>query len=337
MVCSAFGGTPGECKIAVGGVQDCCEKPKNISLADYLQLIMSVPKLDAGIMALEEGNVVRGAYQTLRQPITQGWNEVTKPFASYAENITGAVDNFFQPVEEFVDKAVEKLTEQIQKIMADVFKSAGQDAAIEEAATSAATQATESLANGAASWMSTVSTIYTAYVVTMVMIQMVWKCEEEEFTMNAQRQLKNCTYVGDYCKSDSPFGCIEKREAYCCFNSPLSRIIQEQVRGQLGRNFGSARNPECGGIPLDQIADIDWERVDLDEWLGILQANGQFPSSHEDLNLETLTGAGSPFNTDGDRLSAGDRAAARLDGIDVDAKRREAMEVFIPETGGPAF
>ncbi|WP_436286825.1 conjugal transfer protein TraN [Xenorhabdus poinarii] len=24
--------------------------------------------------------------------------------------------------------------------------------------------------------------------------------------------------------------CIEKRKAYCCFNSPLSRIIQEQVR-----------------------------------------------------------------------------------------------------------
>src|SRR5260364_12843 len=29
--------------------------------------------------------------------------------------------------------------------------------------------------------------------------------------------------------------CIEKRESYCCFNSPLSRMIQEQVRPQLGK------------------------------------------------------------------------------------------------------
>ncbi|MDF5446992.1 conjugal transfer protein TraN, partial [Vibrio parahaemolyticus] len=96
-----------------------------------------------------------------------------------------------------------------------------------------------------------------------------YKCEEEEFTMNAKRALKNCTYVGSYCKSKVLGACIEKREAYCCFNSPLSRIIQEQVRPQLGQNFGDPKNPQCEGIPLDKIAEIDWSKINLDEWLGI--------------------------------------------------------------------
>ena len=50
----------GECKIAVGGVSDCCEKPTNISLSDYLDLIMAVPKLDGAVMSLSDGNVMKG-------------------------------------------------------------------------------------------------------------------------------------------------------------------------------------------------------------------------------------------------------------------------------------
>ena len=57
-------------------------------------------------------------------------------------------------------------------------------------------KAAEQLMQSATTWMSTAMTIYTIYVVTMVMIQMIWKCEEDEFTMNAQRALNNCTYVG---------------------------------------------------------------------------------------------------------------------------------------------
>lgn len=48
------------------GVSDCCEKPTNISLADYLNLIMAVPKLDGAVMGLTDGNALKGAYQVLR-------------------------------------------------------------------------------------------------------------------------------------------------------------------------------------------------------------------------------------------------------------------------------
>ncbi|ENI8049712.1 conjugal transfer mating pair stabilization protein TraN [Vibrio cholerae] len=337
VICSAFAGEAGECKIAVGGVSDCCEKPSNISLADYLNLIMAVPKLDGAIMALgSEANpsAIKGAYQILREPVLEGWTEVTKPFASYIENMSGAVDSFYQPVEQFVDELIDQLTEQVKEVMADVMKSLGQDAATQEAAAGGAGKlAQESLMESAATWLSTAMTIYTVYVVAMVMIQMIYKCEEEEFTMNAKRALKNCSYVGSYCKSKVLGACVEKREAYCCFNSPLSRIVQEQVRPQLGMDFGNADNPQCGGIPLDKIAEIDWSKVNLDEWLGILQQNGKFPDPSS-LNLDSLTGAGSDFNIDGSRKNAQERTLERLNGIDVDKARRDLASEIFPDWDG---
>ncbi|SHG13859.1 Type-1V conjugative transfer system mating pair stabilisation [Vibrio gazogenes DSM 21264] len=141
------------------------------------------------------------------------------------------------------------------------------------------------------------------------------------------------TFVGSYCKSKVLGACIEKREAYCCFNSPLSRIVQEQVRPQLGMSFGSPKNPQCGGIPLDKIAEIDWSKVNLDEWLGILQQNGKFPDPSS-VNLESLTGSGSDFNIDGGRLNTEERTLNRLNGIDVDAKRREAAQQVFPDWKG---
>lgn len=332
--CTVFGGEAGECKIAVGGVSDCCEKPTNISLADYLNLIMAVPKLDGAVMGLTDGNALKGAYQVLREPALQGWTEVTKPFTSYIENVSGAVDSFFQPVEQFVDQLIDQLKEQVKEVMMDVMKSAGQDAATEQAAAAASEQAAEAMMETATTWLSTAMTIYTVYVVAMVMIQMIYACEEEEFTMNAKRALKNCTYVGSYCKSKVLGACIEEREAYCCFNSPLSRIIQEQIRPQLGESFGSPKEPQCGGIPLEKVAEIDWSKINLDEWLGILQQNGKFPDPNA-INLDSLTGAGNDFNVDGTRKNAQERALERLEGIDIDAKRKEATNSIDPQTGAP--
>jgi len=332
--CTVFGGEPGECKIAVGGVSDCCEKPTNISLADYLNLIMAVPKLDGAVMGLSDGNALKGAYQVLREPALEGWAEVTKPFTSYIENVSGSVDSFFQPVEQFVDQLIDELKEQVKKVMMDVMKTAGEDAATEQAAAAASEQAAEAMMESAATWLSTAMTIYTVYVVAMVMIQMIYACEEEEFTMNAKRALKNCTYVGSYCKSKVLGACIEERESYCCFNSPLSRIIQEQIRPQLGESFGSPKEPQCGGIPLEKVAEIDWSKINLDEWLGILQQNGKFPDPSS-INLDSLTGSGNDFNIDGTRKNAQERALERLQGIDVDAKRREATSSIDPHTGAP--
>ncbi|MGC6226950.1 conjugal transfer mating pair stabilization protein TraN [Proteus mirabilis] len=333
VMCSAFAGEAGECKIAVGGVSDCCEKPTNISFADYLNLIMAVPKLDGAVMGLSDGSAVKGAYQVLRDPVMSGWTEITQPFASYIENISGAVDSFLQPVQQFAQETIGALKEQITKLTSEALGNASATGAAGVPAGAPESMTEQILGQQGAAMLSTVMTVYTVYVVSMVMIQMIWKCEEKEFTMNAKRALNSCTYVGSYCKSKVLGACVEERESYCCFNSPLSRIIQEQVRPQLGLNFGDARTPQCGGIPLDRIADIDWSKVNLDEWLGILQQNGKHPDPAS-LNLDALTGAGSDFNIDGTRQDASERIMERLEGINVDKIRNDKAREIFPDLDG---
>ncbi|HBC7138589.1 TPA: conjugal transfer mating pair stabilization protein TraN [Proteus mirabilis] len=333
VMCSAFAGEAGECKIAVGGVSDCCEKPTNISFADYLNLIMAVPKLDGAVMGLSDGSAVKGAYQVLRDPVMSGWTEITQPFASYIENISGAVDSFLQPVQQFAQETIGALKEQITKLTSEALGNASATGAAGVPAGVPESMTEQILGQQGAAMLSTVMTVYTVYVVSMVMIQMIWKCEEKEFTMNAKRALNSCTYVGSYCKSKVLGACVEERESYCCFNSPLSRIIQEQVRPQLGLNFGDARTPQCGGIPLDRIADIDWSKVNLDEWLGILQQNGKLPDPAS-LNLDALTGAGSDFNIDGTRQDASERIMERLEGINVDKIRNDKAREIFPDLDG---
>ncbi|EBW5065518.1 conjugal transfer protein TraN [Salmonella enterica subsp. enterica serovar Typhimurium] len=333
VMCSAFAGEAGECKIAVGGVSDCCEKPTNISFADYLNLIMAVPKLDGAVMGLSDGSAVKGAYQVLRDPVMSGWTEITQPFASYIENISGAVDSFLQPVQQFAQETIGVLKEQITKLTSEALGNASATGAAGVPAGAPESMTEQILGQQGAAMLSTVMTVYTVYVVSMVMIQMIWKCEEKEFTMNAKRALNSCTYVGSYCKSKVLGACVEERESYCCFNSPLSRIIQEQVRPQLGLNFGDARTPQCGGIPLDRIADIDWSKVNLDEWLGILQQNGKLPDPAS-LNLDALTGAGSDFNIDGTRQDASERIMERLEGINVDKIRNDKAREIFPDLDG---
>ncbi|EGQ9728219.1 conjugal transfer mating pair stabilization protein TraN [Vibrio cholerae] len=332
--CKAFSGDEGECKIAVGGVQDCCEKPSGLSMGDYLTLMMSVPKLDGAIMALDSGSAIKGAYQAIRDPAISGWTEITKPFTSYMENITGAIDNFTKPITDLAKEAIQALKDEIAKITGKALGNASATGSAGVPAGASEGMMEQMVGQQAASILSGIMAAYTAYVVAMMIIQIVWKCEEEEFELNAKRALNSCHQVGSYCKTKVLGACIEKRQTYCCFSSPLSKIIQQQIRPQLGLSWGSAKAPQCDGIPLNRLAEIDWEQVNLDEWLGLLQANGKFPESSA-IDLDSLTGAGSVFNTDGTRLNAADRAQERLKGVDLDAVRKDAGDSLLLDKGAP--
>ncbi|WP_425595324.1 conjugal transfer protein TraN [Morganella morganii] len=123
--------------------------------------------------------------------------------------------------------------------------------------------------------MDTYLTAYMIYSVTMILIQLIWKCELSEFEMNAKRVLKSCHYVGSNRKSKFLGACVEKRQSYCCFTSPLSRIIQ--VRPQLGLGWGSVKSPNCEGLTASQLNQVDWSQVNLDEWIPILSITGNLP------------------------------------------------------------
>jgi len=53
------------------------------------------------------------------------------------------------------------------------------------------------------------------------------------------------------------------------------------------------------------------------------------------MTIDALTGIGSNMDTDGSRRNAQQRTPERLEGVDVDAVRREAADTIVVETGKP--
>ena len=129
---------------------------------------------------------------------------------------------------------------------------------------------------------------YLVYSIVTILIQLIWECTEDEFTLGVQRELKACHRVGAYCQKNFFGACIESRDSFCCFNSPLSRILHEQIRGQTGTGYGSAKHPNCSGIAVETLSEVDWSQIDLSEWLTMLTAADLIVTT-TDLNLETLT------------------------------------------------
>ncbi len=321
--CRIFTGEAMECKKAVGGIVNCCERPSGVSLADYITLVMATLKLDGAITSWNAtstaGQALKGAWETLRQPIAQTWDTVTQPFTSAAESITGEASL----MQAMINSAAEAVGE--------LFGAGAQSALFTCTANCVAgpsgayVSGTFQLAGWAAAAMTVLQVIlwaYMIYQIAMILIQIIWKCEKDEFALGAKRELKTCHAVGSYCATQVVGQCIEKREAYCCFSSPLSRILQEQIRPQLGRGWGDAEDPDCEGIAVGDLEKVDWNRVNLDEWLGILAATGHLPTTR-DLSVDGLTGSGNVLDTTRQRPNSQERLQNRIDPIDVDGVRRQ--------------
>jgi len=354
--CSVFGGKGYECKVALGGVQNCCNVPTTITAAGYITALMQMSKMNTSLMAVQNGNAVVGAYQTIGKAVGQGVSEVTKPFTSYIENISGSVDSFMQPINVFIDELKQKIkdtiTNTIKKMVSSMAQESGASGAAAEAAKQQADKAAEDQAKNIVGQMSsaasTLMAVYAYYVVAMMIIQTVFKCEQPEFELAGKRKAMVCEKAGDYCKTETLGGlggCIEKRDVYCCYSSPMSRIIHKQVAPQLGlaaqKIDEKHTEPNCSGIPINQVASIDWSQVDLSEWTAILSDNNLMPDAAS-MALEVLTGTGitganpegnalnlisqqgSPNQPSTPRVDAKTRTEERLDGLDIDQARRDA-------------
>ncbi len=98
------------------------------------------------------------------------------------------------------------------------------------------------------------------------------QCKESEKTLGKLREFGsldgNCHYIGDYCSEKWPLvGCVQKKKTYCCFSSPLARIIQEGGRPQLGIGWGIPEAPQCRGFTPEEFQKIDFSKVNFSEWI----------------------------------------------------------------------
>lgn len=170
-----------------------------------------------------------------------------------------------------------------------------------------------------------------------------WACNQREFDLAVQREIGNCSFAGTFC-SRRVFGvCLQTREAYCCYSSPMSRLLRAHADGGTIQH-GDPRRPNCAGISLERMASIDWDALDVTPLVSNMQQGGAFPSSAERGSgaVERFTGSGATAGG-ADRVNVIDRTSDRLGAIDVDAAandiRAEAL-TYRPEadteTSGPA-
>lgn len=282
--CEVFAGEAMECKRALGGYQDCCEQPVSVGLADYLKLTMAsydlAQKMHLGQTLANAGLNVPGAWNAIRNFASSSLSTITQPFTSAWGSLTQSYGG--AAVEAIESFSLEALKQEMMNATAEfVAETFGQEVAsmfFSQTGTNAAGEAVYGLSETFATALNVVMWIYTIYLLVNILIDIIWACEEEEFLLAARREMNACIRVGSYCASDSPFGCIETRDAYCCFSSPLARIVMEGARPQFNLETGTPQAPDCAGLTIAQVAALDWSQIDLGQWYAILAANGIIPN-----------------------------------------------------------
>ena len=353
--CAVFTGQAASCKRVLAGTVDCCQDVQGVGIADYLQLAFAVSALDGAMATLDPTNPLRGGWEVIGSPVTASWDWIGGQFTSALNGITGsttpaasseaAMSVLGAAQQQLMRQAAQWTLETFGPTAANALFTVNGGAAV--AADGTLVAGTTQLGGAAAvagTALSWIAAAYAAYQAALILAQIIWACEDEELELAVKRELKQCTSLGSYCATDSFAGCIESRRSYCCYASPISRILQEQIRPQLGLSFGDAEDPNCSGLSFTALKQVDWSKVDLDEWVALLADNGQLPDA-ESITLERLTGnlraidAAAPAGGAAERPDVARRTAARTDQVDVpgalSSARDELMPYLRPGAGAP--
>jgi len=98
-----------------------------------------------------------------------------------------------------------------------------------------------------------------------ILIKML-SCTMDEAKLQMHKGSNLCTPVGTYCSQKILWVCTVNTQAYCCYNSILARIINEQGRPQLGKTYGPPQSPDCSGFTINEVQQLDFSKIDLSEF-----------------------------------------------------------------------
>ncbi|MCC9289620.1 conjugal transfer mating pair stabilization protein TraN [Pseudomonas aeruginosa] len=327
--CKVFNGEAMECEKALGGYVDCSEAPESVSIFDYVILTMNSLKMTSSLEALSRtGNLFAPGYCAAgtEAALSVGSSDIKGRWGTIVDSATAAFNERFQGAA--MGQIQHWLMQQGYDAMVEMGACAAAIAVFGTGAEGSATQGTvTALSANAAMVVNMIGWVYMVYVIVDLVINIISECEQMEFELGAKKESRQCHFDGSYCACEALGSCVDKREAYCCFGSVVAGIIQESARDQLGFGWGDVKSATCEGFTPAQMAHMDWSRVDLSEWNGMLNLAGGLPTANTD-SLEDITRSGSKLqSTDGvKRLNTLDRNVQRLDNFDVDAVNRKAEE-----------
>jgi len=276
--CVLFTGEGHTCKVVFWGVQDCCDQPTGVNMADYIRMTYYTYKvsnrqailqamdslgLDASGAWAELSNWASNTYDTLSEPIVSAWDSLASdtPLSSMGSPTDA------------ITEALQYVQDELRQWTIDTFGTE-----VGESLFGALGSPADFLTSEIGSIISVIGTVYMYYRLFVLAVQIIYECEEQELQLAFKRDLRACHYLGRYCAKKVLGICYMRADSYCCFKSPFSRIIQEQVRKQIIGWPPAGPNPECRGLSVAELQSVNWSLVDLSEWLAILQTATLMPT-----------------------------------------------------------
>lgn len=109
-------------------------------------------------------------------------------------------------------------------------------------------------------------------------------CSPAEKQLDVKDHKGLCHFVGSFCSEKVLGVCVTSKKTYCCFESELSRILQEQGRPQIGKKWDSAKTEQCKGFSLDEFAQLDLSVMDFSEVYAKFLDAAKLPNELETAN-----------------------------------------------------
>ncbi len=91
-------------------------------------------------------------------------------------------------------------------------------------------------------------------------------CTSDERLLSEMRAKHLCHPTGTFCSHKGLLGkCSTKTSIFCCFGNRLARLVHEQGRPQIGMGWGTAREPQCQGLSVEQFSKMDLSNMNFSE------------------------------------------------------------------------
>ena len=107
--------------------------------------------------------------------------------------------------------------------------------------------------------------------IAMMVYQELISCDEDELLLGVRRGAGLCEYVDSECSGKILKTC---KRYYCCYNSKLARIINEQGKAQIGKD-----KTDCSGFTPGEFSRLDFSAIDLTEFINDVMSSVEIPSA----------------------------------------------------------
>jgi conjugal transfer mating pair stabilization protein TraN len=116
-----------------------------------------------------------------------------------------------------------------------------------------------------------------AISLAIMIVMDLMSCTQDEQMLSLKRGNRLCIGTGSSCTMEIPIinVCLQVTETYCCYNSILARIINEQGWAQLGTTLSKS----CAGFTQAQLSQIDFSKMDLTEFMAQITAKINIPAT----------------------------------------------------------